>query len=172
MKKIILLTLFILICFALCACQKGGTNGDNPSNTINPSNPSNKSNQSASSKQEKIVINDDAEKKAIANEKRMIETLMIIEKNPNSRKEGSRYIKKIDDNHFGVYYFNEKEIDGYDYFVRYESNEEAELAKAAYDDPKQTIENIFVRDSMLIVMYSHAEYEGTTLESVEELIKD
>lgn len=159
MKKITLIAVIIVICLTICACQK-----DEINNTNNNTNSSN-------NVKELIAVTETPEERIEKDKKRINETINIINANSASRKEGNRYINKIDDNHFGVYYTENGTISGYEYYVMCESGE-AEFAKASYSDPDRTVESIYVVDNIMIVKYGHVEYEGITIESVEDYIKE
>ena len=82
----------------------------------------------------------------------------------------TKYVFKPTSNSTGIFYHNGSEITGYEVRIDYETHELAELAKQQLELEKEedNIQSISVKGSELVVEYAPAEYEGTTLEEIQQ----
>jgi hypothetical protein len=72
---------------------------------------------------------------------------------------------------YGVYYVEDDEVVGYELYSKFADAETAGQAKAEYPDVNQTVDYIDVVNDTMVVVFKPIEFEGTTVEDIEEYMK-
>ncbi len=148
MKKLLMLSLVVVICFSMVACDKEEKPENTEPNTTNTETRNN-----------------------TGSDKHIESTLSEINKGGESRQAGNRYIKKLSDTVYGVYYVEDDEVVGYELYSKFADAETAGQAKAEYPDVNQTVDYIDVVNDTMVVVFKPIEFEGTTVEDIEEYMK-
>ena len=76
----------------------------------------------------------------------------------------------IADTSEAIYYHDGEKITGYEIHIKYDTSEEANLAKTSYDlgEEDEGIESVTVKGNTLIVKYNPSSYEDTSLEEIKQ----
>lgn len=148
MKKIILMALAIVTCFALVACgkQEEEKNNNVETNVVDSQDTTNSSNE--------IEENLDDVREAISG--------------MELYSDDTKFVFEMEDNTKAIYYHDGNKITGYEIRVGYDSHELAELAKIEYEkEPDENAETVRVDGNTLVVEFGPAEYEETSLDEIK-----
>ena len=171
MKKVLLGVISIIVCFAMVGCgKKEKEEQENNNVQENSSEISTNVTTEENNTEENYddFTKEDWEKLQQIDEDYTNEVKEGVS-NITLSDDGNKYVFQQGDNVTGIYYHDGNNITGYEVRVKYDSNEEAELAKSTYQrEEGDNIKSIKVVGDEIVVTYSPEEYEGTTLEEIKQ----
>ncbi len=176
MKKVLLGAIAIIVCFAMVGC---GNKENEEKENNNVQENSSKISTNVTTEENNTEDNNTEDNNEDFTKEDWEKLQQIDEDYTNDIKESvseltltadnNKYEFQQGDNARGIYYHDGTNITGYEARVKYDSKEEAELAKNAYQKEEgDNIESVKVVGNEIVVTYSPEEYEGTTLEEIKQ----